>query len=131
MALGSVCVDHALGSGVVWRGPWFGWHGCLTQAVALRDVMTECRLGCSGQERFMCVLSMMDMLACRGIGHALRPRVLGRGWFLCMVGRAYVPRGMGQVFYEHEKGIWWMPWRQEAMKDVARCENPGGAASRL
>ena len=33
--------------------------------------------------------------------------------------------------FEYEKGIWWMPWRQEAMKDVARCENPGGAASRL
>ncbi len=32
---------------------------------------------------------------------------------------------------EQEKGIWWMPWRQEAMKDVARCENLGGAASRL
>ena len=27
------------------------------------------------------------------------------------------------------KGIWWMPWRQEAMKDVARCEKPGGDAS--
>jgi hypothetical protein len=24
-----------------------------------------------------------------------------------------------------EKGIWWMPWRQEAMKDVARCDKPG------
>ena len=53
-----------------------------------------------------------------------------------MVGMACVAwgvssEGMGQVFYEHEKGIWWMPWRQEAMKDVARCENPGGAASRL
>ena len=31
--------------------------------------------------------------------------------------------------YEQEKGIGWMPWRQEAMKDVARCENPGEAAS--
>ena len=30
---------------------------------------------------------------------------------------------------EQEKGIGWMPWRQEAMKDVARCENPGEAAS--
>ena len=28
-----------------------------------------------------------------------------------------------------DKGIWWMPWRQEAMKDVARCEKPGGDAS--
>ncbi len=32
---------------------------------------------------------------------------------------------------EHEKGIRWMPWHQEAMKDVARCEKPWGAASRL
>jgi hypothetical protein len=32
--------------------------------------------------------------------------------------------------FEQEKGIWWMPWRQEAKKDVARCENLGGAASR-
>ena len=32
---------------------------------------------------------------------------------------------------EYEKGIRWMPWHQEAMKDVARCEKPRGAASRL
>ena len=37
----------------------------------------------------------------------------------------------GEFGFEQEKGIWWMPWRQEAMKDVARCENLGGAASRL
>jgi len=30
---------------------------------------------------------------------------------------------------EQEKGIRWMPWHQEAMKDVARCEKPRGAAS--
>ncbi len=30
---------------------------------------------------------------------------------------------------EYEKGIGWMPWHQEAMKDVARCENLGEAAS--
>ena len=35
------------------------------------------------------------------------------------------------VIFEHEKGIRWMPWHQEAMKDVARCEKPRGAASRL
>ena len=33
--------------------------------------------------------------------------------------------------FEYEKGIGWMPWRQEAMKDVARCEKPWGAASGL
>jgi hypothetical protein len=32
---------------------------------------------------------------------------------------------------ERNKGIRWMPWRQEAKKDVARCEKPRGAASRL
>ena len=31
---------------------------------------------------------------------------------------------------EREKGIRWMPWHQEAMKDVARCDKPRGAASR-
>jgi hypothetical protein len=31
---------------------------------------------------------------------------------------------------EYNKGIRWMPWHQEAMKDVARCEKPWGAASR-
>ncbi len=61
VAFGLVRACCVLGSGVVWGCPWFGWHGCLTQAVVLRDIMTECRLGCSGQRRFMCVLSMMDM----------------------------------------------------------------------
>ena len=28
-----------------------------------------------------------------------------------------------------KKGIWWMPWYREAMKDVARCDKPGGDAS--
>ena len=40
-----------------------------------------------------------------------------------------LPRG-GFCVLEHEKGIRWMPWHQEAMKDVARCEKPRGAASR-
>ena len=31
---------------------------------------------------------------------------------------------------EQEKGMEWMPWHQEAMKDVARCDKPRGAASR-
>ena len=29
------------------------------------------------------------------------------------------------------KGIWWMPWHQEAMKDVALCEKPRGDESNL
>ena len=29
------------------------------------------------------------------------------------------------------KGIWGMPWRMQAMKDVARCDKRRGVASRL
>ena len=36
----------------------------------------------------------------------------------------------GRTDFERNKGIRWMPWHQEAMKDVARCEKPRGAASR-
>ncbi len=44
------------------------------------------------------------------------------GWMVPVRGVVFV--------FEQEKGIWWMPWRQEAKKDVARCENLGEAASR-
>ena len=39
--------------------------------------------------------------------------------------------GERELIYECEKGIQWMPWHQEAMKDVARCEKPRGGASTL
>ena len=29
------------------------------------------------------------------------------------------------------KGIWWMPWRTQAMKDVVRCEKFRGVANKL
>lgn len=29
------------------------------------------------------------------------------------------------------KGVWWMPWHREAMKDVIRCEKLRGAANEL
>jgi hypothetical protein len=33
------------------------------------------------------------------------------------------------VLYDQEiKGTRWMPWRQEAMKDVGGCDKPGGDA---
>ena len=28
------------------------------------------------------------------------------------------------------KGAWWMPWQKQAMKVVASCDKPRGAASR-
>ena len=32
---------------------------------------------------------------------------------------------------KRDKGVRWMPWRQEAMKDVALCDKPGGGESTL
>ncbi len=32
---------------------------------------------------------------------------------------------------KREKGVWWMPWQQEAMKDVIPCDKLGGAGNRL
>jgi len=30
-----------------------------------------------------------------------------------------------------QKGIWWMPWHAQAMKDVIRCDKSWGAANKL
>ena len=65
-------------------------------------------------------------MACRGIGGFDASSCAERHGF-----GAWMVPVHGGFRFEYEKGIWWMPWRQEAMKDVARCENPGGAASRL
>jgi len=35
----------------------------------------------------------------------------------------------GQI--KREKGVWWMPWQQEAMKDVIPCDKQWGAGNRL
>ena len=35
----------------------------------------------------------------------------------------------GQI--KRDKGVWWMPWQQEAMKDVIPCDKLGGAGNRL
>ena len=63
---------------------------------------------------------------------AVRRRSLWAGssclWMVSVHGGAH--REMRNAF-EQEKGVRWMPWHQEAMKDVARCEKPRGAASRL
>ncbi len=32
---------------------------------------------------------------------------------------------------KREKGVWWMPGQQEAMKDVIPCDKPWGAGNRL
>ena len=33
----------------------------------------------------------------------------------------------GQLVKKATKGMWWMPWQQEAMKDAGACEKPRGA----
>tara|TARA_B100000378_G_scaffold231990_1_gene197326 strand:- start:152 stop:340 length:189 start_codon:yes stop_codon:yes gene_type:complete len=32
---------------------------------------------------------------------------------------------------KREKGVWWMPWQQEAMKDVLLCDKSWGAEKKL
>lgn len=44
---------------------------------------------------------------------------------------ASVSVSVHELSIERDKGIRWMPWHREAMKDVARCEKRRGAASRL
>ena len=143
---------------VVWGCPWLCWHGCLTRAAALRNAAAGADAA-AGFRGVLCVLSCMTiacafahasrliengMLACFVLGLFC---VLGLGvdgscaWWVGLaacgwaLGSSLDGSGFGAraaaLACEHEKGIWWMPWRQEAMKDVARCEKPGGAASRL
>ena len=37
---------------------------------------------------------------------------------------------MKNIYGQATKGAWWMPWCQEAMKDVVSCDKPWGAAKR-
>ena len=34
------------------------------------------------------------------------------------------------VWRQAMKGVWWMPWHQEPMKDVGACDKPRGAGNR-
>ncbi len=36
-----------------------------------------------------------------------------------------------KFFGQATKGIWWMPWRCLAMKDVVSCDKPRGVANKL
>jgi len=37
---------------------------------------------------------------------------------------------VSKFYGQATKGAWWMPWQNQAMKDVASCEKPRGAAHR-
>ena len=43
--------------------------------------------------------------------------------------RAFRGASSGRRFSQADKCTWWMPWHEPAMKDVASCEKPRGAAS--
>ena len=38
---------------------------------------------------------------------------------------------LGEFYGQATKSVRWMPWRQQTTKDVASCDKPRGAASRL
>ncbi len=82
-------------------------------------------MDCRVQGRFKCVAELLGSAVCGEPGVGLD----------CSLGFGCVPAVcclfLCMCWIEQEKGIRWMPWHQEAMKDVARCENPGGAASKL
>ena len=40
-------------------------------------------------------------------------------------------RASSKFYGQATKGAWWMPWQKTAMKDVASCDKPRVAASRL
>ena len=40
-------------------------------------------------------------------------------------------RALSKFYGQVTKGAWWMPWQKMAMKDVASCDKPRRAASRL
>ena len=51
-------------------------------------------------------------------------------WFFTNVTIVMSPaRGYAEI--KCLKGIWWMPWRTQAMKDVVRCEKFRGVANKL
>ena len=49
-------------------------------------------------------------------------RQLGESWILG-------PEGDFGLYDQANKRLRWMPWRSEAMKDVAACEKRGGAGN--
>ena len=48
----------------------------------------------------------------------------------CVSNRWIVERGVDQGG-QATKGVWGMPWRQEAMKGVEDCDKPGGTVKRV
>jgi hypothetical protein len=71
----------------------------------------------------------------RAAGYAEDGCRLACNW--SQVARSAIDQSMTACMYYRvevnkcNKGIWWMPWRREAMKDVVRCEKLRGGANNL
>ena len=50
-------------------------------------------------------------------------------WECCIGEKPVVPCDPDSLglYGQVNKRIWWMPWRQQAMKDVVACDKPRGA----
>ena len=72
-----------------------------------------------------------------GVKRAMSSTKAHRVYAACLVlllaeGESRKPiSSVSSKFYgQATKGAWWMPWQKQAMKDVASCDKPRGAASR-
>ena len=50
---------------------------------------------------------------------------------LCSPSSVLCPRALIMRAIKCLKGVRWMPWHAQAMKDVVRCDKPWGAANKL
>ena len=111
-----------------------GWPGCLTWVSELRERRLASRVDHAEARASADVIAFKAFLECvLSEGFAVAQGVCrGLRWMVPVHGGVWIEARAceGARGNEQEKGIGWMPWRQEAMKDVARCENPGEAASR-
>jgi hypothetical protein len=61
-------------------------------------------------------------------GESCRARAGREGAAAC---RGALEETLCKFYGQATKGAWWMPWQKKAMKDVASCDKPRRAASRL
>ena len=80
-----------------------------------------------------CPGSCLAIRSCQvsGIGHQGSVNKLIPDTCRLIPGTGFWPCKGRVVEIKRQKGIWWMPWHREAMKDVARCDKPRGAVSKL
>jgi hypothetical protein len=63
--------------------------------------------------------------------HEIEKRFKFRLLVFCLGRRQELRLGVLSKFCgQATKGAWWMPWQKKAMKDVASCDKPRGAANR-